>query len=177
MTSQPGPDTLQVELHVAAGAEDEQRIDSAMNQLLHLIREELEMDVAFVSEFVDGQRVMRHVDAGPGAELVVPGFSQPVEDTLCQRVLDGRLPQLLTDLPELRKSMPLPEMPIAIGAHLGVPVQRQDGRVYGMLCCFSFDPDPSVGERHLRRLEMSARLAGRLLDEAAGTSPLATPLA
>lgn len=151
--------------------------DLAMSQLLHLIREELEMDVAFVSEFVDGQRVLRHVDTGPGAEMVVAGLSHPAEDTLCQRVLDGRLPQLVSDLPALRKTMPLPDMPIAIGAHMSARVQRQDGRVYGMLCCFSFDPDPRLGERHLRRLEMSAKLAGRLLDEAEGTAAPALPLA
>ncbi|RYF35383.1 MAG: GAF domain-containing protein [Comamonadaceae bacterium] len=176
MTSPRSPDPSSTELHVAT-SEGARRLDGPIGRLLHLIREELEMDVAFVSEFVDGQRVLRHVDVGPGAEIVVPGLSHPLEDTLCQRVLDGRMPQVVPDLPELRKTIDLPEMPIAIGAHLSVPVQRQDGRVYGMLCCFSFDPDPSVGERHLKRLEMSARLAARLLDEAAGTSPLATPLA
>lgn len=168
MNAEPASDLLSTELRVATGASGGARIDFAMSRLLHLIREELDMDVAFVSEFVDGQRVLRYVDAGPGAEMVEPGLSQPREDSLCQRVVDGRLPSLIPDLPELRKTMDLPVFPISIGAHLSVPVQRRDGRIYGALCCFSFDPDPSVGERHLRRLEMSARLAARLLDEAEG---------
>ena len=53
--------------------------------------------------------------------------------------------------------------------------RAEQARLYGMLCCFSFDPDPTVGERHLKRLEMSARLAARLLDEAAGNAPPAVP--
>lgn len=172
MSLESAPESDPTELHVATGARGEARIDFAMNRLLRLMREELQMDVAFVSEFVDGERVLRHVDAGPGGEMVVPGLSNPLEDTLCQRVIDGRLPQLVGDLPALRTTLSLPEFPFSIGAHVSVPVQRHDGRIYGTLCCFSFDPDPTVGERHLRRLEMSARLAGRLLDETHGTAPL-----
>ncbi|RZL65554.1 MAG: GAF domain-containing protein [Variovorax sp.] len=175
MTSPDRYALSQTELRVATGARGEQRIEFAMNRLLHMIREDLKMDVAFVSEFVDGERVLRHVDSGPGAEAVVPGLSQPMEDTLCQRVIDGRLPNLVPDLPTLRKTMALPVFPIRIGAHLSVPVQRHDGRIYGTLCCFSFEPHPSVGELHLKRLEMSARLAGRLLDEAHGGAPPMAP--
>ena len=170
------PDPAPTELRVATGAPGDERIDFAMNRLLYLMREELNMDVAFVAEFVDDRRVLRHVDAGPGGEGVVAGLSQPREATLCQRVIDGRLPSLIADLPALRKTMLLPTFPIPIGAHLSVPVQRHDGRIYGTLCCFSFDPDPSVGERHRRRLEMSARLAGRLLDEAEGDAQSVAPL-
>lgn len=159
------------ELRVATGARDGQRVEPGMRRLLQLIRDELRMDVAFVSEFVNGQRVLRYVDAGPGGEAVVPGLSHPMEHTLCQRVIDGRLPNLVPDLSALRKTMTLPVFPIPIGAHLSVPVQRHDGRIYGTLCCFSFDPDPAVSERHLRRLEMSARLAARLLDEADSATP------
>ncbi|RYY57783.1 MAG: hypothetical protein EOO24_62295, partial [Comamonadaceae bacterium] len=86
------PDAEPTEVRVATGARGEKRIEFAMNRLLHLMREELKMDVAFVAEFVGGQRLLRHVDVGPGGESVVAGLSQPVEDTLCQRVIDGRLP-------------------------------------------------------------------------------------
>lgn len=172
MTPHHAASDTTIDLLVATGDLRERRVDSAMHRLLKLMRDELQMDVAFVAEFVDGERVMRYVDVGaaPGAEIVVAGLSQPLEDTLCQRVIDGRLPQLVADLPALRETMSLPTFEFAIGCHVGVPVQRHDGRIYGTLCCFSFNPDPSVGERHLRRLAMSARLAGRLLDEADGAA-------
>lgn len=159
------------ELLVATGDLREPRIDSAINRLLRLMREELEMDVAFVAEFIEGERVMRYVDVGPGVEGVVPGLSHPMDETLCQRVIDGRLPQVVPNLLKLRETMVLPTFDVDIGAHLSVPVQRRDGRIYGTLCCFSFDPDPSLGERHRKRLEMSARLAARLLDEIEGAAP------
>ncbi|AMM23322.1 GAF domain-containing protein [Variovorax sp. PAMC 28711] len=172
MTTRDAVDKAMTELLVATGDLRERGIDSAMNRLLKLMREELQMDVAFVSEFVGGERVMRYVDVGPRAEAIAPGLSHPMDATLCQRVIDGRLPQVVPDLLALRETVDLPVFDIEIRAHLSVPVQRHDGRIYGTLCCFSLNPDPSVGERHLRRLEMSAKLAGRLLDEADG---VATP--
>lgn len=173
MTSDTAFEDQLTGIRVATGDLRERRIDSAVNRLLKLMRDELGMDVAFVSEFVDGQRVLRYVDVGtaPGAEVVVPGISHELDQSLCQRVVDGRLPPIVADLPKLRETESLPAFDFEIGCHVGVPVQRHDGRIYGTLCCFSFDADPSLGERHLKRLEMSARLAGRLLDEAEGAAP------
>ncbi|MDB5829821.1 MAG: hypothetical protein JWQ73_4041 [Variovorax sp.] len=155
-------------LLVATGEHRQPLVDEAVNRLLRLIRDDLHMDVAFVAEFVDGHRVFRYVDAGPGGDMVLPGMSNPLEDSLCQRVIDGRIAGVINDVPHLRKTKTLPDFPIAIGAHIGVPVQRLDGSIYGTLCCFNFEPDSALGERHIKRLEMSARLAGRLLDETEG---------
>lgn len=155
-------------LLVATGEHRQPFVDEAVNRLLRLIRDDLKMDVAFVAEFVDGHRVFRYVDTEPDGDIIQPGMSNPLEDSLCQRVVDGRIAGVVNDVPSLRRSSTLPEFPISIGAHIGVPVQRQDGSIYGTLCCFNFEPDSDLGERHIKRLEMSAKLAGRLLDETEG---------
>ncbi|CAN5921073.1 hypothetical protein BH11PSE13_BH11PSE13_34740 [soil metagenome] len=155
-------------LLIATGEHRQPLVDEAVSRLLRLIREDLKMDVAFVAEFVDGHRVFRYVDAAPRADMLLPGMSHPLEDSLCQRVVDGRIAGVVNDVPALSKTQTLPIFPISIGAHIGVPVQRPDGSIYGTLCCFNFEPDSELGERHIKRLEMSARLAGRLLDETEG---------
>ena len=53
-----------------------------------------------------------------------------------------------------------------IGAGIGTPVRLADGRIHGMLCFFRHEPDGQLDERDVRRLEMSARLAARLIDGA-----------
>jgi hypothetical protein len=53
-----------------------------------------------------------------------------------------------------------------IGAGIGAPVRLADGRIHGMLCFFRHEPDGQLDERDVRRLEMSARLAARLIDGA-----------
>ena len=52
----------------------------------------LGLQVVFVSEFVDGRRVFRHIESQSSALRIQRGQSAPLEQTICQRILDGRLP-------------------------------------------------------------------------------------
>ena len=52
------------------------------------------------------------------------------------------------------------------GAGIGAPVRLADGQILGMLCFFHPEPDGQLNERDVRRLEMAARLAARLIDGA-----------
>lgn len=54
----------------------------------------------------------------------------------------------------------------SFGAGAGAPVRLASGRVYGMLCFFRRDREGQLDERDVRRLQMSARLAARLIDGA-----------
>jgi len=58
------------------------------------------------------------------------------------------------------------DLPPAPGAEppLNVPILLRDGRVHGILCCYSLSSSQAVVERDLRSLRYSARLAARLLD-------------
>src|ERR1700733_4353678 len=70
--------------------------------ILQAVRTHLGMDVAFVAEFRARDRIFRHVDA-QGATPVNSGDAVPLEQGYCQRVVDGRLPELIVDaqtLPE-----------------------------------------------------------------------------
>jgi hypothetical protein len=60
------------------------------------VRDFLGMDIAYASEFVDGKARVVEVD-GDGFELR-NGGEMPLEHTYCQRVLDGRLPNLMPDV-------------------------------------------------------------------------------
>lgn len=74
-----------------------------------------------------------------------------------QRAHDGaRLPGIAT-----RRSEEKP-----VGAGIGAPIRLADGRIYGMLNFFRREPEGQLDERDVRRLEMSARLAARLIDGA-----------
>ncbi|VTU42884.1 MULTISPECIES: hypothetical protein [unclassified Variovorax] len=56
-----------------------------------------------------------------------------------------------------------------VGVHIRVPVQLPDGRLYGTLCGFNVAPSAHLDERHVRRLEMAAAAAARLLARAEGS--------
>lgn len=153
------------ELLVATPEGGDTLISSAVSEVLKLLREHLKMDVVFVSEFVNDRRVFRRVEAAPGQRVIDAGQSDPLEESFCQRVVDGRMPRLVTDVARLPGVQALPSTPFTVGAHLSTPVILNDGRVYGTLCCFSFAPNDALTERDLRKLEMSAQLTARRIDE------------
>jgi len=154
-------------LAVATVDQIDPQIDRSVNDVLRLVREILGMDVAFVSHMTEGRRVFRNVQPEDGKQVIAPGGSDPLELSFCQRVVDGRLPQLVHDVAKLPDVAELPATPFPVGAHLSTPIMLKDGSVYGTLCCFSFAPDESLTvERDLKRLQMAARFTGRLIDQA-----------
>ncbi len=155
-------------LRIATADSRHSAMDAAIQDLLALIRDHLGMDVVFVSEFVEGFRVVRHGCAGavpPPLMQALTSRGEPrrLEDTLCQRLLDGRLPNVIADLPSLRATQPLPDQGFPIGSYLGVPVTREDGSVYGALCCLTLEPNSRFGDLELKRLQMAAKLVERLI--------------
>lgn len=138
---------------------------ASLLQMLAAIRRHLKMDVAFISEFSDGKRVFRQVDPQTPDNPVQPGAGDPLEASFCQRVVDGRLPELIPDarLNPVAAALP-PTHALPVGAHLSVPIRMQDGSVYGTFCCFSHGADNSLDERDLNMMRVFADVAGELIE-------------
>ncbi len=135
-----------------------------VQKILNSVRAHLDMDVAFISEFVGKQRYFRHVDS-KGPSPLQAGESAPLSDGYCQRVVDGRLPQLIVDAAHVPEAMALPDTgSIPIGSHLSVPIRLRSGRVYGTFCCFSFTADPTLNERDLHFMRAFADVAAFHID-------------
>ncbi|HLO92711.1 MAG TPA: EAL domain-containing protein [Burkholderiaceae bacterium] len=132
----------------------------SLERALSAIRTHLDMEVAFISEFVDGHRVFRHVDARSADAPVKVGASDPLEDSYCQRVVDGRLPELITDACLNAEALTLAATrALPVGAHLSVPIRLADGRIYGTFCCFSRLADPTLTQRDLDMMRVFAQMA------------------
>jgi GAF domain-containing protein len=152
------------ELH---SVEDHERLEVAVasveatapesvRQVLAAARDHLEMDVAFFSRFTADDLVVQRVH-GDGRLLgLEPGTTVPLAETYCQRVVDGRLPNLI---PDARHDERVADVPSKVGAYVGVPVGFDDGRLYGMLCCASRTAAPWLAERDIAFM----RVLGRML--------------
>ncbi|MBT9568242.1 MAG: EAL domain-containing protein [Thiobacillus sp.] len=135
--------------------------------ILRAVRTHLGMDVAFVSEFSQGRRVFRFVDSAPDIHIVSVGASDPLDESYCQRIIDGRLPELITDATVLDAARELPAtLELPVGAHLSVPIRLRDGRIYGTFCCFSFLPDHTLNERDLNMMRVFADLTVEKIENA-----------
>jgi GAF domain-containing protein len=142
----------------------------SLSEFLSRVRQALDMDIAFVSEFVDDKRVFRVVSAVSDASPVRTGVSDPLIDTYCKQVVEGRLPQAIPDtdaLPEARQLAITQHL--RIGAYLSVPIVLRDGRVYGTLCCFSHEAWPGLGSTEILGLKDVADVIARGLDSGIGT--------
>jgi diguanylate cyclase (GGDEF)-like protein/PAS domain S-box-containing protein len=131
-----------------------------------VMREHLQMDVAFISEFTAGRRELRYVDSATGNPPLQVGASAPLEESYCIRVVDGRLPELIPDAFELPAALELPATTaLPVRAHVSVPIRLQDGSIYGTFCCFSHTPDPSLNQRDLEMMKVFADLTARQIDK------------
>ncbi len=133
---------------------------TTIERALQTVREHLGMDIAYLSEFVDGRSVFRALNA-PGLEEVVKvGDSNSLEDVYCNHILEGRLPALMPDTSLEPVAMALPiTTATPIGAHMSLPVTRPDGSVYGMFCCLATKPNRNLNERDLETMRIFASLA------------------
>src|SRR5690606_20792099 len=104
----------------------------------------LDMDVVFVSQFKDQRRTFRVVESKPGNTILKVGLSDPIEESWCQHVVSGRLPQHMVDARPFIERGEAPSTPIPIGTHLSTPILLKDGSVYGTLCCFSHQVNDQV---------------------------------
>lgn len=132
---------------------------AGLPRILNAIRLHLDMDVAFISEIVDGRRWFRHVDAKDPLGPVQAGASDPTESSYCQRVIDGRLPELMPDACLNVEALSLAATrALPVGAHLSVPIRLSDGRVYGTFCCFSHAPNGTLNNRDLAMMRVFAEI-------------------
>ena len=136
-----------------------------VDRLLDAVRRHLDMDVAFVSEFHGRHRVFRHVATRLDHAPIRPGDSSPLDEGYCMRVVEGSIPQLIPDTAAIPALEYIPETQrVPIGAHISVPIQLRDGRVYGTFCCFSLAPNLSLSQRDLHMMRAFADLLAYQID-------------
>ena len=146
-----------------------------LQNALSAVRDHLELDIAYMSEFVGDEVVFRRVCAPDMADMIqageigdglMPGKKMQDQATYCHHVMKGLLPPLIPDTQKLDISRNLNvTRDLRIGAHIGIPIRLKDGRDFGMFCGISHSPKPGLNARDLKTMEMFARLVTEHLDE------------
>jgi GAF domain-containing protein len=133
-----------------------------IESLLSLVRENMGMDVAFVSEFAGDQLAFRALEGDGESFGWREGEGFPLDESYCKRVLDGRLPNVI---PDARSEDSTKDLWVTgeanIGSYAAVPVVLSDGSPCGTLCCVSHKADPGLRERDLELMEGVARELSR----------------
>lgn len=146
-------------LYEAMASQDD-TAGNPIKRLLEIIRTHLNMDAAFLTRF-DGDRVVFREVSAPGLEARYrAGASRAVSESYSYNVHLGVLPQLIPDTSQVPLALALPtSKEYTIGAFIGAPVAMPGGGVYGMFCCVSNTPVPTLNERDHGMLIAFAELA------------------
>lgn len=132
-------------------------IDPMIREVVRAAREHLDLEVAFLSQFDDGERVFRVVDSE--LSVIEEGDSDSVEESYCHYVVNGSLPEFVADPSRHPVSARLAATSaLGVGTHLSVPIRLSDGRLFGTLCCFGFEVRDDLGPRDVQTLRLLADL-------------------
>ena len=101
------------------------------------------MDIAFLSSFTEGSQQVDYLDGDKEKVAFEEGLKVPLVHTYCTRVTAGAAPGVVPDAAAEPHMIELGAEEY-IGCYLGAPVILSDGRVYGMLCCVSKEPNHAL---------------------------------
>jgi len=142
-----------------------ERAPETVGRVLEVAREELGMDVAFVSEFAHQRLVFRRLVGEAGSFGWEEGQSVPLDDTFCRLLLEGRLPSAIPDAKADGRVRFLEITGKAgIGSYVGAPIRFSDGTLYGTFCVLSHSPEPSLAERDAQFVRVLARLVAEQIE-------------
>jgi GAF domain-containing protein len=123
-----------------------------LSALMRLARDLLEVDVAALTEITDGREVVRRVAGSWPTLESLEGSSLPLSETFCQRMLDGRIGNIVPDVAaDQRVNELLMAQTLGVRAWMGVPIRLANEQLY-VLCCLAREARPDYGEPELRLL-------------------------
>lgn len=132
--------------------------------MVDLVRQELSLDVAFISEIQGDCRTFRALVSDVELPISV-GFTEPYEGTYCEMITSGRLDEVVPDTAKDPLTVDAYHTSaLGIGAYVGVPMRRVDGELFGTLCAFSRDARPELSTVQAEVLTATAVLIMRLIE-------------
>ena len=142
-----------------------ERAPEVVERALAAARDELCMDVAFVSEFTEERMVFRRLFGDAESFGWREGESISLDNTFCRLLMAGYLPNLI---PNARNDVRVKDLEVTgsadIGSYAGVPVRFSDGRLHGTLCVLSHAPNPSLKDRDTLFMRVLARMVAGYLE-------------
>jgi len=139
--------------------------DDLVYRLLDVALTRMGMELSWLSSFESGDQVFDRI-SGPASDFgLYEGASSPLSDSYCARVIDGRLPNLISDTAQNDVTASLAvTKEMGIGAYIGVPVRRTDGTPQGMLCCVNSGHAHHLTDSDVHTLELLAELLAEIIN-------------
>lgn len=140
-------------------------VEGTLRNAVKTVREHFEMDVAFISEFTNNNRVFKYVDANDDDTPVLENSGDPLDETYCHLIANNKLDNVIPDTSNnpTTKSMFVTER-LNIGSYIGVPIVFSDGNIYGTFCCLNHEKDQSLRSRDALTMKLFADFVSRQIE-------------
>lgn len=121
------------------------------------------LDLWLVTQVVGTDQVTV-ASAGHWAELAPPGTVFPWRDSFCLRMVDREGPTVAPDVRAVPAYARTATGVLSlVRAYVGVPLEGDDGQVFGTLCAFAGDPQPEFLRDSLPLVELVGRMLSTLM--------------
>ena len=132
--------------------------------LLRTAKHSLGLSVAFLSR-LDGTTQHLEVVETSVPFLFKEGVTQRQDTTLCQAILDNKLPAVIPDLTKFPEAMKLPSARLPrIRSYVSVPVVLSDGTLYGTFCAAGLTTDKGLTKRDESLMQVLASAASVIIE-------------
>lgn len=147
------------------GQDDDTSAEEDLQYITRTLRKYLDMDVVFISQFSNCNRIFKYVDSRLESQNIDIDAYDPLEQSYCQKIVEGEIPSIIPDtsLNPITKELAVTEK-LSIRCYIGVPIILENGEIYGTLCCFGNEVDHTLGERDLATVKLFADIAGRQIE-------------
>ena len=137
--------------------------DLKVAELLRVAKNSLGLSLTFLTR-MDGE--LQHLEVVESSiPLFHDGQSQPQATSLCQAILDGKLPAVIPNIAKLpdAKRLPAARFP-RLRSYVSVPVSLSDGTLYGTFCAAGFTADNNLSKRDRALMEVLASAAATIIE-------------
>jgi EAL domain-containing protein (putative c-di-GMP-specific phosphodiesterase class I) len=150
-------------MKMASPRSNRSETDRKVAELLRTAKKSLGLSLTFLTR-LDGE--VQHLEI---VESTIPFFrdgqTQPQSSSLCQAILDGKLPSVIPNVAKLPEAMKTRAAKFPrIRSFISVPVSLSDGTLYGTFCAAGFTADNQLTKRDHALMEVLASAAATLIE-------------
>lgn len=139
-------------------------LDISIQAILDSVRNQLDISVAFASQFVSANRIFLFVSSEGQNGSAEISDSDEIMENFFHYIERGHFSKILDDATASQFLGGSGDIDYGSAAHIGVPLVFSDGRVFGSICCFSERPDLNYNEKDLFLVQVAARIISELME-------------
>jgi EAL domain-containing protein (putative c-di-GMP-specific phosphodiesterase class I) len=145
-------------------AKNRSDVEQQVADLLVIAKKSLGLSVSFLSR-LDGTTQHLEVVESSVPFLFQEGNKQVQATSLCQAILDKKLPAVIANLKDFPDAMKLPAARLPrIRSYVSVPVLLSDGSLYGTFCAAGLTSDKGLTKRDKSLMDVLAHAAAVIIE-------------